>query len=162
MNNVYLLIGGNMGDRLAMLKSATDLIQKYCGNIRLTSSIYETAAWGPIQQAPFLNQVIVINTLMLPEKLMQQLLDIEQQLGRTRTISMGPRSIDIDILYFNNEIFSTPDLTIPHPRIQDRRFVLVPLTEIAPEMQHPILQLTHTELLIQCTDNLPVQKKQAL
>ena len=159
MNKAYLLIGGNMGDRSAILSQATQLIEKRCGKLYVVSSIYETAAWGPIQQDPFLNQVIVIDTLLEPIVLMDTLLDIEKTMGRIRTVSMGPRIIDIDILYYNKECYQSPTLTIPHPRIQDRKFVLVPLVEIAPELQHPILQLTHYELLAQCSDNLAVHKK---
>lgn len=159
MNNAYLLIGGNLDDRLANIHEATRRIATSCGKISKKSSIYETAAWGPITQNDFLNQVLLLETNLNPTDLINTLLSIEKEMGRERTISMGPRTIDIDILYYNNEIISEPNLEIPHPRIQDRRFVLVPLVELAPEMKHPILQLTHNELLTQCSDNLPVHKK---
>jgi 2-amino-4-hydroxy-6-hydroxymethyldihydropteridine diphosphokinase len=159
MNNAYLLIGGNLGDRLANIHEAIRRIDTSCGKISNKSCIYETVAWGPIAQNDFLNQVLLLETNLNPSELIETLLNVEKEMGRERNISMGPRTIDIDILYYNNEIIDLPQLKIPHPRIQDRRFVLVPLVELAPEMKHPILQLTHNELLTQCSDKLPVHKK---
>ncbi|HEX8676549.1 MAG TPA: 2-amino-4-hydroxy-6-hydroxymethyldihydropteridine diphosphokinase [Segetibacter sp.] len=158
MNDAYLLTGGNIGDRLVSLQQACMKIEKQAGIVLKKSAVYETAAWGITDQNLFLNQVLLVSTSLPPEELLHTLLHIEQELGRKRIVKMGPRVIDIDILFYNNEIISTPVLTVPHPQIANRRFVLTPLNEIAPGFVHPGLQKTIAELLEICPDNLEVRK----
>ena len=158
MNKAYLLTGGNLGNRLHNVTLASQLIQQYCGNIIKQSSVYETAAWGFEEQPDFYNQALCITTNLLPEQLMNELLSIENKMGRVRDIKMGPRTIDLDILLYNDLIISTAQLTLPHPRMQERRFVLLPLAEIAAEVVHPVLQKTIAELLAECKDSLDVYK----
>jgi 2-amino-4-hydroxy-6-hydroxymethyldihydropteridine diphosphokinase len=158
MNKAYLLTGGNLGNRPLNLARAIDLITESCGKITTQSSVYETAAWGPVSQPDYLNQVLELQTPLAPSDLMHQLLKIEKQLGRHREERYGARTIDIDILFFNNLTVDEEDLIIPHPRLYTRRFVLVPLNEIAPKLVHPILQLTVKELLKKCDDPLNVKK----
>ena len=158
MNKAYLLTGGNLGNRELNLSLALDYIEDSCGKITGQSSVYETAAWGPVSQPNYLNQVLELETPLTPADLMQMLLKIEKQLGRHREERYGARTIDIDILFFNNLTVDEDDLIIPHPRLYTRRFVLVPLHEIAPNLVHPILQLTVKELLHQCADPLDVKK----
>ena len=159
MNKVYLLIGGNMGDRMANLAEATHLINQEIGPIQLTSSIYETAAWGNTNQPDFLNQALMLHTSLDAEKVMHQLLNIEIGMGRKRDIPMGPRTIDLDIMYFNDLVIDNELITIPHPKIAERRFVLMPLAEIAPQFLHPVLNKTNEALLKDCGDSLAVYKK---
>src|SRR5215203_4467098 len=158
MNEVFLLTGGNIGDRLNYLSRAKEEIKKRCGNVLQMSSVYETAAWGNENQDVFLNQVVKIETFHRPEHVLNVILQIEEDLGRKRQIKFGPRTIDIDILFFNDEIITQHRLKIPHPQIQDRRFVLVPLNEIAAEKIHPLFSKTISELLSECTDPLAVNK----
>jgi 2-amino-4-hydroxy-6-hydroxymethyldihydropteridine diphosphokinase len=158
MNKAYLLTGGNMGDRQKNLATTYEQIQQECGDIVSSSSIYETAAWGKKDQPPFLNQVLEIQTELTPRKLLKKILAIEKQIGRVRKEKYGPRIIDIDILLFNDGIYNYTSLKIPHPEMQNRRFVLVPLAEIAPEAIHPIFKKTIAELLAVCPDELPVKK----
>ena len=158
MNKAYLLTGGNMGDREDALGKALALIRGYCGNISVTSSIYETAAWGKNDQPSFLNQALEIYTELQPRQLLRQTQKIEKQIGRVREEKYGPRIIDIDILFFNEEIHNYPLLKIPHSEIQNRRFVLVPLAEIAAEFIHPILKKTISELRTICPDKLEVSR----
>lgn len=158
MNEAYLLTGGNIGDRFANLNKAGKLIQKYTGAIVKKSDVYETAAWGLIEQPAFLNQVLLISTFLKAEELLNTLLSAELELGRERLEKMGPRTIDIDILFYNTEIISSPGLVVPHPRIAQRRFVLIPLNEIAPDFVHPVLQKSIGELLSICPDELEVKK----
>ena len=159
MNNVYLLIGGNMGERMANLAAARNRINIDCGRITASSSIYETEAWGYKEQDSFLNQALVIQTPLEAEALMDTILKIEMALGRKREIPLGPRIIDIDIIYFNDEIINSSNLTIPHPSMADRKFVLTPLVEIAPAFIHPILLKTNQVLLKECGDSSVVYKK---
>ena len=159
MNKVYLLIGGNIGDRMANLAMAVEFIEKYLGKMFQMSSIYETAAWGNTNQPAFYNQAIQLNTSLPPETLLAQLLAIEIEMGRVRTQKYGPRTIDLDILMMDDKVLDTNTLTIPHPQLHNRRFALLPLAEIAPSLHHPILDKTVSELLVNCPDTLDVQKK---
>lgn len=158
MNVAYLLIGGNMGDRKTILQNACAAINIACGGVIKKSSLYETAAWGSVHQPAFLNQALVIQTNNSAENLLTCLLGVEENLGRVRTEKYGPRTIDIDILFFNDVHIQLPHLQIPHPQIAARRFVLEPLAEIAPSLMHPVLQQTIRQLLKNCTDSLPVHK----
>jgi 2-amino-4-hydroxy-6-hydroxymethyldihydropteridine diphosphokinase len=159
MNNAYLLIGGNLGDRLANLNNAIQKIELHCGKIISSSTIYETAAWGFTEQPPFFNQALQVETALSATELMQQLLSIELSLGRERLLPLGPRTIDLDIIYFNNEIIQNDIVSIPHPRMEQRNFVLIPLNEIAPTFLHPVLNIPTSTLLKQCKDESHVYKK---
>ncbi len=159
MSTAYLLIGGNLGNRTAYLQQAIQLIGQYCGNIVHSSAIYETAAWGISDQPSFYNQALAVETTFEPEALMQQLLRIEEEMGRKRTVKMGPRIIDLDILLIDEQVISTGLLTLPHPALPFRRFALLPLNEIAPSIIHPVLHKSINQLLEECTDKLDVQKK---
>ncbi len=159
MNKVYLLIGGNMGDRMANLTAACLKITEACGPITAYSSIYETEAWGFTNQPAFLNQALAIQTTLEATALMEQILKIELSLGRKRDIPLGPRIIDIDIIYFNDDIIDNEIVTIPHPSMAKRNFVLTPLTEIAPLLIHPILLKSNEVLLKECGDSSVVYKK---
>lgn len=140
------------------MQQAIDYIATSCGKLVAISSVYTTAAWGITNQPDFLNQVICINTILPPQQLIGNLLDIEKKLGRERTLKMGPRLIDIDILLMENIVVNEPNLIIPHPRMQQRKFALIPLNEIATAVIHPILKKTISQLLIECEDNLDVKK----
>ncbi len=154
----YLLIGSNIGNRLDHLQKATAFIEQQCGPITATSSIYQTAAWGLTEQPDFLNQVLVLSTLLEPEVLMKTLLLIEEKMGRIRTVKLGPRTIDLDILLINDLIINSTLLTIPHPALPNRKFALIPLAEVAGEMIHPSTTKTINQLLTACNDELVVQK----
>lgn len=158
MNKAYLLIGGNLGERKENLQKANSLINKYCGVISKSSSLYETDAWGLTEQPKFLNQALEISTTLDAPQLMQKILMIEKEMGRVRTKKLGPRLIDIDILFFNDDIHDLSFLKVPHPELQNRRFVLTPLAEIAPQFQHPVLKKIIAQLLEECPDNLEVNK----
>jgi 2-amino-4-hydroxy-6-hydroxymethyldihydropteridine diphosphokinase len=159
MNKVYLLIGGNMGDRMANLDNALNLMESSLGKMLLLSSRYETAAWGFTEQPHFLNQAVLLQTQLASNDLMLAILNIEKAMGRERSIPLGPRTIDIDIIYFNEEIIDNISVTIPHPKMTARRFVLLPLVEIAPDYIHPILLKSNSVLLKECGDSLAVHKK---
>jgi len=148
-----------MGDRMANLAAARNSINIDCGRITASSSIYETEAWGYKEQPAFLNQALAIETTLESEKLLEEILKIEIVLGRKREIPLGPRIIDIDIIYYNNEIINTSNLTIPHPSMAERKFVLIPLAEIVPAFIHPILLKTNEVLLKECGDSSVVYKK---
>jgi 2-amino-4-hydroxy-6-hydroxymethyldihydropteridine diphosphokinase len=156
MNHAYLLLGGNMGDRLNNLALAMQFLEKEVGKILKYSSVYETASWGNTEQPDFLNQVLFIETNLTAEQIMEQILFFENKMGRVRTSKNASRVIDIDILFFNKEIVETKNVIVPHPQIQNRNFVLYPLNELAPELKHPVLKKTIHELLLQCNDMLPV------
>lgn len=156
-----MLTGGNIGNRLAYLEQARQLIAQHCGRIMKYSSVYETAAWGLMDQPAFYNQALALETQLTPDQLMRELLRIEEEMGRERTVRMGPRTIDLDILLIDQQIITDPLLTVPHPALPDRRFALLPLTEIAGELIHPVLHKTIRQLLEDCKDQLDVQKKSA-
>ena len=158
MNNVYLLLGSNIGDSKAHLSTAKINIENKLGQIVKSSSIYKTEAWGNKNQPAFLNQVIIIETLLDPEQTIEGIFAIEEKMGRKRTVKNAPRIIDIDILFFNSEVIKTGNLTVPHPEIQNRRFVLFPMTELSPDFTHPVMHKKMHCLLEDCTDKLNVQK----
>lgn len=158
MNTAYLLAGSNMGNRTAYLQQSTKIIEEQCGNIIARSHIYETAAWGVLDQPSFYNQAFAVQTNLLPEQLMRTLLNIEATIGRHRVQKMGPRIIDLDVLLIDSLIINTPLLTVPHPHLTERRFALTPLAEIAPDLIHPIMHETIIALLAKCRDMLPVKQ----
>lgn len=160
MNKAFLLIGGNTGRREDYLAKARKGIEAACGKIVQTSSVYETAAWGLEDQPAFLNQALELETEHTAPELLRNILSLEESLGRKREARYGPRVIDIDILFFNDDVINTAGLTVPHPQMQNRRFVLLPLNEIAPQKLHPLLKRPAAQLLIECPDHLPVQKFQ--
>ena len=154
MNTTYLLLGSNEGDRKVWLQKAISLIAEKCGAIVKRSSIYQTAAWGITEQPDFLNMVLEVETNLGPEDLLQSILEIETAMGRHRTVKWGPRIIDIDILFYNKLTLSNPELVIPHPFLQDRRFTLMPLAELAPDYIHPVFAKSVSTLLSECKDTL--------
>ena len=158
MNRAYLLIGGNLGDRKQNLGKARELIALHGGDITNASSIYETAAWGKTNQPLFLNQALEIHTSLNAKQLIRHILKVEKMLGRIRKEKYGPRIIDIDILLFNDEKHDYPFLKIPHPEMQNRRFALIPLAEIATEKIHPVFKKSINQLLKECPDQLEVKK----
>ena len=145
-NLVYLSLGSNIGDRGAHLREAISRVQT-TGRITAISSLYETEPVEFTQQALFLNCAVGLETSLGPEDLMSRLLDFERELGRERVQKKGPRTIDIDILLFGNLVMNFPELTIPHPAMAKRRFVLAPLAEIAPDLVHPVLKKSVSKLL---------------
>ena len=156
MNQLFLITGGNIGDRKKNLENAAKLIRERIGAIKKSSKIYETEAWGVRDQPAFYNQVYLVETSLSPEKVLKSILKIEEEMGRKRTTKNAARIIDIDILFFNDQVVNEQNLVIPHPRIADRRFVLLPLNEIAPQMIHPVLKKTMAELLSLTADQLKV------
>ncbi len=146
---VYLALGSNMGNRLANLKAAVMNLTPQM-TVKKKSPVYETPPWGFKEQDAFLNQVIKVETGLAPEPLLRHLKRLEAALGRVPNFQNGPRLIDIDILFFDSMIIETPPLVIPHPRLHERAFVLVPLNDIAPELTHPLLHKSISELLSTC------------
>ena len=158
MNVVYFLLGSNLNYPLEQLDTARTAIAAQIGSISHSSSIYRTAAWGLQEQPDFFNQVIQVESELSPETCMQKALNIEEQMGRKRKEKYGPRTIDIDLLLYNNLQLNTTELVIPHPEICHRRFTLVPLCEIDPGLLHPVNGCSMKELLMNCEDHLPVDK----
>ena len=158
MKGVYLLLGSNLGNSRETLRKAIDQIEVAIGNIISLSSVYKTKAWGIEDQPDFLNQVVEVASDLTAEKMLQKINEIEEKRGRVRHIKWQSRIIDIDILYYGDEIINSEKLVIPHPENQNRNFVLAPMAEIAPDLVHPVLLLTQRELLGNCTDKLDVKK----
>lgn len=158
MIRVFLLLGSNEGDRENFLLNARFRIQLLAGKSPAVSSVYETAAWGDLNQAPFLNQVLAVDTTLNPRILLSTLLAIEDSLGRKRTKKWAARTIDIDILFYGEQVITDPDLIIPHPEIGARRFALTPLAELIPDFVHPVLKKSVSELLVTCEDRLEVRE----
>ena len=164
MEICYVLFGSNMvlrrdsgtSDKNQIFDLACHLIINRCGRVVKVSSSYESEPWGFEAEEWFLNRVIVVETELVPEELLRQLLDIEKELGRIRhpeKQGYTSRTADLDLLYYGDHIIHTDILTVPHPRLHLRRFALVPMCEVAPDYVHPILQMTQTDLLQQCPDD---------
>jgi 2-amino-4-hydroxy-6-hydroxymethyldihydropteridine diphosphokinase len=158
LNKVYLLVGSNLGDRLNNLETAREQIGREIGQIILESSVYETESWG-FTGEDFLNQCILAGSDLSQRELMENIQSIENHMGRERLQNeYENRIIDIDILLYNDEIINTPQLIIPHKEIENRRFVLEPLNEIAPQLIHPVNKKQIRDLLKECTDRSKVAK----
>ncbi|QIA07136.1 2-amino-4-hydroxy-6-hydroxymethyldihydropteridine diphosphokinase [Draconibacterium halophilum] len=159
MNKVFLGIGGNIGDKRQNFIHVLNLIEIKLGKIIQKSSVYETPPWGFRSEDAFWNQVLIIETKLEAEELLWRIREIETDFGRERgNERYSSREMDIDILYFNDDFLESKDLIIPHPRIHERRFVLIPLVEIAPEMKHPLRRLTSIEMLENCLDQSVIKK----
>jgi 2-amino-4-hydroxy-6-hydroxymethyldihydropteridine diphosphokinase len=143
----YLSLGSNLGDRVHYLDEAIRLLQDANLTITRRSSLYETEPRDFIHQPWFLNLVVEAQTRLFPRQLLSRIRRVEGQLGRKRRIAKGPRTIDIDILFFGNSVIEASDLVIPHPRLEERRFVLEPLAELASELRHPVTCRSVRELL---------------
>ena len=152
MFTYYLHLGSNVGDRKAMLLQAIDAIHQKIGQVTAKSSIYETEPWGLADQSNFYNMAIEVHSKLNPEDVCQSTKSIEKEMDRKKEIHWGPRNIDIDILYCDDFIIKTPLLTIPHPRIYDRNFVLIPMIEIAGNFTDPVKMQTMDELYEACRD----------
>jgi 2-amino-4-hydroxy-6-hydroxymethyldihydropteridine diphosphokinase len=157
MNTVYLSLGSNVGDREANLVRATEELARRGARIARQSSFYETEPLEIRDQAWFLNCALEAETGLTPQQLLEALLEIESEMGRHRSVKFGPRNIDIDILLFGASVVDSPALVIPHPRMAERRFVLVPMNEIAADVRHPVLKKTISELLDATADKSVVR-----
>lgn len=151
MHTAFIGLSTNLGNKQENLSKAIQQINQHCKIIQ-SSQIYQTTPWGILNQPNFYNQCLEIQTRLSALELLNFFLAIEQKLKRNRIVKYGPRIIDLDILFFNNQIISEPNLKIPHPLIQERQFVLIPLQEIAPNLIHPIFNKTITELQTICQD----------
>jgi 2-amino-4-hydroxy-6-hydroxymethyldihydropteridine diphosphokinase len=161
MSRTYIGLGSNLGNRESNLREAVKAIGSSAGRVVACSSVYETEAWGFTSSNMFLNMVLITDTHLLPGELLKEIMKIESHLGRKRSQERyASRTIDIDILLYNNDIINDHDLVIPHPLMHKRKFVLVPFCEIAPEVIHPVLKKSMITLLKECNDNKPVRKLQ--
>jgi 2-amino-4-hydroxy-6-hydroxymethyldihydropteridine diphosphokinase len=158
-NQVYLLLGSNLGEREVVINKAIHLISEEIGMVVCKSSLYDTEPWGITDQPGFLNIALEVKTSLTAIEVLEQALRIEHELGRVRLERWGSRIIDIDIIFYNQDVIQVKDrLRVPHPELQNRKFVLEPLMEIAPDFMHPQLNQTVKELYISLADNSTVQK----
>jgi len=146
---VYLALGSNVGNRAANLKAAIAALPPQM-EVKAKSRVFETPPWGYADQEKFLNQVLKVQTYLQPEQLLKHLKRLEVTLGREATFQNGPRLIDIDILFYDELVFESPTVTIPHPRLHERGFVLMPLMDIAPDLVHPVKKQTIQQLIAFC------------
>ena len=159
MEKVYLCLGGNVGETRQYLEQAIELINSRIGRVTAKSGIYQSEPWGFKAEQMFLNQVVIVETELAPNAVLERCLQIETELGRTRSGNgYEPRTIDIDIIFFGNQIIKQPNLTVPHPLMHRRNFVLKPLCDVAPYFVHPILGLTISQLADVCDDKAVVRR----
>ena len=153
-HTVYLSLGTNLGDRAANLKQAITSLPPQM-RVKAKSKVYETPPWGYTEQDAFLNQVVKVTTYLEPEPLLKHLKRLEVALGRKATFRYGPRLIDLDILFFDDLVYESPALTIPHPHVHERGFVLLPMMDIAPDHVHPVTKRSIREMIGLCnTDGI--------
>jgi 2-amino-4-hydroxy-6-hydroxymethyldihydropteridine diphosphokinase len=160
VKKVALLYGGNIGETLLVFKKATSILKKKLGFVYAQSSTFKSCAWGFDSENDFLNRLVIFKTDLKASEVLQICLDTEMKLGRERNEMNGysDRVIDIDILYMEGLVLNSKQLILPHPRIQDRLFALVPLCEVIPEFIHPVLQKSNKSLLSLCTDKTKIEK----
>ncbi|MDB5159580.1 MAG: 2-amino-4-hydroxy-6-hydroxymethyldihydropteridine diphosphokinase [Mucilaginibacter sp.] len=158
MNNVFLLLGSNLGDRKLFLQQAIMHVAYDIAPTIKISSVYETESWGKTDEPDYLNMIVELQTELSAAEVLRKILNIENVMGRTRDQKWGSRIIDIDILYYNSDIINEPGLQIPHPELHKRRFTLEPLEEIAPDFVHPVLNKTSRQLKKELKDSLIVKK----
>jgi 2-amino-4-hydroxy-6-hydroxymethyldihydropteridine diphosphokinase len=158
MNDVYLLLGSNLGDRQQFLQKAIQYIENEIAPVVKASSVYETQSWGKTDAPDYLNQVILVQTNTPPQTILKKILDIEIILGRRREEKWGSRTIDIDILFYGQAIINEPGLHIPHPELHKRRFTMEPLSEIAPQFVHANYKRSLLEMKNELQDSLIVKK----
>ncbi len=157
-SQVVIALGGNVGDVSKTLLKACGIIEAEIGDIILQSGLYQTKAWGKENQADFINQVIVVKTVLSPQKVLALCLNIEASLGRERKEKWGERAIDIDIIFYDDKIINSSALVVPHPLMHKRNFVLIPLNEILPGFVHPVMGKTVGQIKNLCKDKLEVVK----
>lgn len=155
-SEVLIMLGGNMEDTRQIFSQCLGILALKVGEIKKVSAIYVSEPWGGLNQRDFLNQAVMLETTLIPHELLHTLLNIETGFGRKRSVKNGPRTLDIDILYYNNLIINDIDLQLPHPRLHLRRFNLIPLLEISPNWVHPVYNQSVKELLENCPDSLRV------
>ena len=155
-HNIILHTGSNIGNRIANLQLANALIKNQMGQIVRYSKYYQTAAWGVTEQPDFINQALKVETLLSPFEILENIQDIESKMGRVRLQKWGERLIDIDLIFYKNKVIDEENLQVPHPFLQERNFVLVPLQEIAADWEHPIFKKPVSELLKDSKDELEV------
>jgi 2-amino-4-hydroxy-6-hydroxymethyldihydropteridine diphosphokinase len=156
-STVYLLTGSNLGDRLSYLNGAKQSLNRFVGKLLVESSVYESEPWGFVADNAFLNQVLIYETVLTPEKILCIIHDIEAETGRIHTNDgYSSRNLDIDILFYDNIKLNSINLTIPHPMLHKRRFTLLPLAEIAPNLIHPVFNMNIMQLLEKCEDHKKV------
>jgi 2-amino-4-hydroxy-6-hydroxymethyldihydropteridine diphosphokinase len=160
MKSIYLLLGSNIGKRRATLTSAEKKIEQHIGLIKRKSSFYESEPWGFEGDNNFLNRVLIVQSDKEPGEILKYIKIIETELGRKRSSGPGytSRTIDIDILFYDDWVYETPDLIIPHPLLQERRFTMLPLDEVSPDFVHPGYKKTIREILNECPDQSPVNR----
>ncbi len=159
MHEVLLLLGSNLGDRQLFLELAIKEIETEIAPVIRASGVYETQSWGKTDSPDYLNQVILLKTDLPPRLVLEKILDIEKKLGRKREEKWGSRTIDIDILFYGQQVIDEPGLHIPHPELHKRRFTMEPLSEIAPHLVHPVLNKKINQLKTELSDDLIVKKR---
>lgn len=158
MIDVFLLLGSNLGDRKLFLQQAIEHIEAEVAPILQVSAVYQTQSWGKTDAPDYLNQVLLLQTEMPAQMVLQKILGIELLLGRRREVKWGSRTIDIDILFYGDTIIDEPDLKVPHPELHKRRFTLEPLAQIAPDFIHPLMKKNILQLKSELKDELIVKK----
>ena len=156
MKDLYLLLGSNVGRRMAHLGLALKLLEEKLGRSTRKSALYESEPWGRKDQGKFINQAVAFETDLDSLTILRICQAVEDQVGKKASVKWGPREIDIDILLLGNEVSENEDLTVPHERLTERRFALAPLHEIAPDLMHPVLQRSINDLLEACADESTV------